>query len=441
MTEAMVAALAGSRGGDGVVVDVWYGGELTAAELPVGSWGLGWERSRQVQCQGTVTVVDADGSLAPWSVDDTLGVAGPVAHVKYQLAGGEVSLGWFRVTGAAVAQTWRAQRLVRPADTARSAALVARAQGRVDAAVASGDAYRIEVTREVLARAERDHYDTGVAAVGGGVLTDHDPVWSSTATVTLQVDDLMVQVALSDFLGNETARKGGTVLSEVKRLCRGLVIVEVHPSVVDGDIPATITYEGTRIGTVIDLLASIDAEPRMTGEGTMMVIPSTAGVPVWDIAPGDDGVLVDFSRSYDTAELVNTVVVSGRAEEDVTLLGVARAESGPLSVHGPHGTVTASYSGDILNTQSKVQRAAEKYLRRATTDRTLALPVTCLPHPGLQVGDVVRLLTPAGPLTGPVASMSLAGGEASTAPMSLSMDVPLSDAQAVGEALARGRAR
>lgn len=311
--------------------------------------------------------------------------------------------------------------------------------------LASGDVSAevtgVLATREVLARAQATHYDTGIASMGGGVLTDHDPVWSSTAAVTLQVDDLMVQVALSDFLGNEAAPRGATVLSEVSRLCDGLVTVEVHPAVVDGDVPATITYEGTRIGTVIDLLASIDAEPRMTGDATMMIIPSAAGDPVWDIAPGDDGVLVDFSRSYDTAELVNTVVVSGRAEEDVTLLGVARVESGPLSVHGPHGTVTASYSGDILDTQSKVQKAADTYVRRATTDRTLALPVTCLPHPGVQVGDVVRLVTPAGPLVGPVSSVSLGGGEASTAPMTLSMDVPLSDAQAIGAALARGRAR
>lgn len=667
LSDDALAALAGSRAGDGVVADVWYDGVLSLADVPLSAWSLGWERSRQVQCQGSLTVVDVDGSLAPWSVGDTLGVAGPVAHLKYQIAKTEVSLGWYRVTQADVSQTWRSQRLNRPADTSRSAERLRVARERAEAAesalgvagrvwtqdtqppagttylwsgtpgastsvrlvdgavaatnltpsrisptsaegwsaanssatavdapwggkairgthttgvpyvfappipvavqvgqivraratfypdsndpnfratlrirVSDGNSYKItsaqmpnrivhrvelewvadtpvaadrlmialvgtiggdnpllmgevvvtvdeplpvpvfdgdtpddraddiwidtsdsnapyswsdgwapysgELTTQiaryaalqaVVARREAEHYDTGLAALHGGII-EGDQVWSSSATINLNLDDLMVQVQLSDFVANESAERNGTVLSEVARLCEGLVVVEVHPDVVDGDVPESITYEGTRIGTVLDLLGSIDAEPRMTGEATMQVIPSAPGPVVWDIAPGDDGVLVDFSRSFATADLVNTVVVEGRATGDTTLIGVDRAVSGPLSVNGPHGVVTERVSNDLLNTYAKVTNEAIRRVRLSTVDRAISLPVTCLAHPGLQVGDVVRLTTPVGPLTGPVQSINLSGSERSTAPMTLVMEVPLSDAQIIGEQLRRG---
>lgn len=72
MTDAAVAALCGSRTRERVRVDAYLGDALVAEGLDVESVSLTWDATRQVQCQGTIKVVDPDGTLTPWVLGDVL---------------------------------------------------------------------------------------------------------------------------------------------------------------------------------------------------------------------------------------------------------------------------------------------------------------------------------------------------------------------------------
>ena len=74
-------ALTGSRSGESLTVSVWYVGRLAYPDpLPVSNARFSWDRDRQVQTF-ECTVADPDGLLAPWLLEDPLGVggAGPYA--------------------------------------------------------------------------------------------------------------------------------------------------------------------------------------------------------------------------------------------------------------------------------------------------------------------------------------------------------------------------
>lgn len=388
-------ALGGSRPGDRLAAEVWYDGELVVPDLPVSSWQVDADATRPVRRQVTLSVPSEDGTLAPWGVDDPLGVAGSVLRLVYIVGGvraGEVPLGEFRVTRPTVAESWRSHRLVRRQDE----------QG-------------LSVVAEEL-----------------------PAQWSSSATVDVAADDPTRTAELARFLAPESVVHTGSVIDEVTRLLDGIVAVTVASGVVDGAVPASVTYERDRLQAVEALLSSIDATHRMTGDGLLEIIPSSPGEAVWDVAGGDDGVLVDFGRSMDVRDFPNVAVVEGKASDDRPLIGVARESGGPLRTGGPHGTIPEFLSSDIMDTQAKVDAAARTRLANIVAARSVVLPVTCLPHPGLQEFDVVTVTTPAGVLSGPVQTKSLTGGPGGVDPMRVGVMVPYEQMAQVARDLRRG---
>src|SRR6478735_4021452 len=113
MTEAALAALTGSRAGDGVRVHAWLDGRVVAQDLPVGDWTLSWDLDRQVQGQVTCTVADVEGLLTPWAVDDPLGVGGPRLQLIYTVGGTAetVDVGWYQNTGNDPVESWQVREL------------------------------------------------------------------------------------------------------------------------------------------------------------------------------------------------------------------------------------------------------------------------------------------------------------------------------------------
>ncbi|WP_127572792.1 hypothetical protein [Georgenia faecalis] len=391
ITPEALAALTGDRSRDRLLVTPWLDGAITwPGPLPVASWSIDWNRSRQIQGQVSLTVADEDGRLAPWMVDDVLGVGGPRLTCSLLIAGvgEEVMLGRYRITDAAPAQSWRSQRTVRGFD------------------------------------------DQGLP-----VVTTEPPRWTSGGTVAVKADDETWGVQAADFLAPEVVVHQGSILAEIERLTDGIVTVSVADGVTDGTVPASVAYEGGRIDALGTLVRALGAQYRMTGDGQLHIFPATPGEPVWVIAPGEDGVLIDFARSYSAADFVNTVVVEGKSPDNKPLIGVAREMFGPLRTTGPHGLVPARRQSDILDTQAKVNQAAGTYLASAIRDRAIVLPVTCLPNPALEVGDVATLSTPVGDLTGPVETMRLSGGAAGVNAMELGITVSFEQVQVIGSRL------
>lgn len=393
MSESALSALSGSRSGEKLVAHVWYGGQVVAPNVDVTSWSISTDGARQVRTQVDLTVADPDGRLAPWGVDDPLGVGGAHVQLIYQMnMRDSVDIGMFRITGSEPMEQW------------------------------------------VLSRV-RDSTGTETAQI-----------WvSGGARIPVKLDDLTAVAAADRMLAPESPAPGATVLSEVRRLLYGVMPVKVAAGVVDKTVASTVVYERERMDAIEDLLDRIDCSHRMTGDGQLEVYPVAAEAPVWEVAGGDDGVLIGVSRSQSAATLYNGAVAEGATPDGVQLIGRAFETSGPLRWEGPHWRRPIFHSATgMLNTQAMVDAAAVTLLRNRLLGRTLTLEVTCLPHPGLQPGDRVTILSPTTTgddlgLVGRVRAIAMRGTAAGVGPMTMSVDCAYEDVQAVAERVRRGR--
>lgn len=385
MSDDALEALSGSRINEGVTVHVWYDGEVIYRDLPISRWSVNSDGSRQVQTQVSLDVSDADGALAPWGVDDPLGVGGSRVQVIYNLGSGEtVDLGWYRIVDSDSAENWTLR--------------------------AAGD-------RRVW--------------IPGG------------STSTVKADDLTTLVSRAKLLAPTSPAAGATVLGEVRRLLSGIVPVRVADGVADQPASTSVVFERERMDAIEDLLDTIDATYRMAGDGQLEVYPRTPGDPVWEIAGGDEGVLITVRRSQSMDGLYNAVQSEGADDDGAQLLARAFEMSGPLRWDGPHGQHPFFHSATgILTTQAAVNADARTRLATQTQGRTVDLAVTCLPHPGLQPGDVVTVASPsvtgaAFPLNGIVRSANLSGSTGGVSPMTMVVECSFEDVQAVAAAIRR----
>lgn len=387
---ALVAsALAGSQSDTRLVVDAWRAGVVVAPDLPVESWRITWDGTRQVHAQAQLTIADPTGELGPWAPDDPLGAGGTWLHCRYRMAAaGDVGLEWLRVVRPDTVESWRI------------------------------------------------HPRVGV--------------WVSTgAVVSVAAESLTWQARAERFLGPESPQVTASTLGEVARLLDDIIPLGSVAGITDRPVSASVVYGQGRMDAVEDLLATLDATHRMSADGLLDVIPlAGAGGAPWVIQGGDDeGVLVDVARSQDAAELVNAAVSTSSAEDGAQLVGIATLPAGPLVFGGPHGRVPAFHGANLAKTQAAVDADAATYLANQATGRRTVLPVTCLPHPGLQVHDPVLLRIPLTGTTDPmdlpglVATMILSGRGTSVHPMTLGVSVATDALQVIADRVRRERRR
>lgn len=400
LTEDQMTALSGSTNGGSLVVHAWYDGAVVAESLPVETWSLSWDRSRQVQGQVSITVRDPEGTLAPWSVDDPLGVGGARLQCIYQVGGSvdPIDVGWYRITGSDPVESWR---VIRVQDSS-----------------VTGDS-------------EAAFFGERLEWVSGG------------ASVPVQADDLTRQAVIDRLLAPQSPAAGATAVGEIRRLLDGTMTVIVADGVVDREVSASLVYERERMDVVEDLLTTMGCWHRMTGDGQLEVYPEARTEPVWQIAGGDDGVLISVQRSQRLDNMFNGAISEG-GESGLPIIGRAFESAGPLRWEGPHGRYPSfNASTGLLKTQAAVDADARSRLWSQIRQRSVLLSVTCLPHPALQVGDWVTVANPTTsgdpvPLVGVVRSIALRGSAASgVSPMSLAVECSFEDVQAVRGAVDR----
>ncbi|WNM69466.1 minor tail protein [Arthrobacter phage Ruchi] len=404
-------ALNGSRTGDRLEVFAWYDGELIREDpLPVGDWSLAWDGSASKQVQGvlSLSINDPDGELSPWLWDDPLGVGGAVLQCRYVVGGaGSVNRGWFRITENAPKESWYS-RVIRE------------------------DGY--SVPGSSMPRGHR------LVMVSGG------------AVVPLTAEDLTVRLALDEFLAPEQpVGAAPTVLGEIARIVGDTVPLDVAADVEDVRVPLDLTYEGAKIDAVMDLAGRAGASVRMGGDGELQVYVKNRA-PVWEVAGGDDGALINIDRKQKTDTLANVGVVRGeRKDKDETgqeitvpLLGVAQVLDGPLRVGGPHGRIPRRLDSSLMNTQGAVNAAAKTLITNYLSGLTIDLEVTCLPNPALQVGDWVTVTQPLVdgqlmPLGGEVVGMALRSSGGAVGNMTLTVRASAAKVQDLRRALKTNR--
>lgn len=380
----LLDALSGSVTDAMLVCHAWYDGRLVRRNLPVEKWSLSWDGADTALVQGkaSFTVVDGTGELAPWGWDEPLSAAGSRVQTVFQCAGQSVDLGWWTITKNQPNEIWR---------------------------------------------------------VAGSV-----PQWvSGGASVPVDAEELTRIAADYRFWAPEAPPAGATVLSEVRRLLAEVCPVVVADGVVDKPAPTSMVYKDNRAAHVHDLVRSIGCWFRMTGDGALEVYSQDKTAPVWTVQGGIGGALVTVARTQQRSDILNGVASTSN-DASLEIRKLATVETGPLRYGGPAGWLIQEHTA-LADTELGVQEDANTFLANKTYTKTLQLSVVCLPNPGVQIGDWVRVAQPvidgsAFPLDGVVTSVGLSGSASGIDAMNLTVEVAADDAAAVG-LFVRRRAR
>ena len=354
MTSDALASLDGTRVRERIKVDAYLGDRLTRKDLTVASWSLSWDATRKVQCSGTVTVADPDGELSPWEIGDVLG------------------------PGSRLQATW----------VCEDGSLVPRAM--------------LVITQPEPETAWRIYH-------GGG--TER---WvPSGGVVTCTVEDTSL-LAVRDQLQAAQSAQHGTVIAEVKRLLSGIipVVTTLDDNV---QVSSDTVYEKDRLDAVDDLLEHASLLRRIDGSGVIHLIESRDNTaPVWDVRGGDRGALVSMARTMKLDDYVSSVVATSSGGQQDEYVGRAYLTTGVSRWGGPIGNHTEFYSSPLITSQGAAESAAQTRLKTLTSDRSVELDVTCVPHPGLELHDRVSVMVPtlsgkSASITGRVTGFTLGG--------------------------------
>jgi hypothetical protein len=352
-----LAALSGSRSGDSLTVWAWYGGRLATPDpLPVSQASFSWDTTRQIQTV-TLSVDDKDGRLAPWLLEDPLGVGGARLQIIYNVgSAGSVNIGWYRVTVSKPVESWVAYTITEAGTITP------------DSPVRPG--YRL-------------------AHVTGG------------AEIQVDAEDLGTMVAKDQFPAPESPQgTSPSIVAEIKRLLGDIAPVATVPGVVDRPVNKTLVYQGDRLNAVQDLCKRINCDYRFNGAGQFEVYPLTPQTPVATLKGGREGLLVRVDRSQAYAGLYNEFYAEGQyqttdpktgATTQLPVRGYAAITSGPLRVNGPHGRYPTMYSSTMLTSQADCDAYALTMRDTQLAGLTTDLVVTCLPLPHVQQGDWVTV--------------------------------------------------
>ncbi|MEA5453308.1 hypothetical protein SPF06_01100 [Sinomonas sp. JGH33] len=397
-------ALAGSRPGDTITVWCWYNGQLAYPDpIPVGQWSMSYDTGRQIQTLD-LEVPDSDGTKAPWLLSDPLGVAGSRLQVFYNVGGaGTVAYDWFRISQADPEETWRSYLVTNQGVVNR------------DTPIPNGKSVR----------------------------------WASGGARTrLKADSLTRNIANAQFLAPSSPAAGSpTVVSEIKRLLTDLMPVTVLSGVTDAAVPSTLVYPQDRLAAVQSLAKRVGADIRTNGSGLLEVYPIANTGTVWTLAPGVEGFQIDVQRTMKLDGLNNVFVAdgTGSGSGQRAIRGIARVTGGPLKDGGPHGSYPVFVSSNLIATQADADAYAATMRDTQLDGLLVQMVATCLPHPGLQIGDwiTVQAVTTAPAkqvvsFPARVRTIDLRGHDSTVDAMTLGLDASYSDVASVFSGVARG---
>lgn len=253
----------------------------------------------------------------------------------------------------------------------------------------------------LAARGQRLHVKLGVGIVGGQVewfqrgvfLIEDTAVDGDTVSVTAVGLLALVDEArlVSPF------QPTGTLTSTLRALIEPALTVVVSSSLEDRDVPAGINYDEDRLTAVYELLDAWPADAVVDPAGYLAVAPlSTSTTPVLELTNGVGGTVISSTGSSAREGVANVVVARGTGPDGAQVQGIAYDTSGGVTAYG--GTfnplpVPFFYFSPLLTSVDECNTAAEGILARRRRDVGGEYRVEMVPHPGVQVGDIVSITT------------------------------------------------
>lgn len=185
----------------------------------------------------------------------------------------------------------------------------------------------------------------------------------------------------------------GTILSTLRGLVMPALTVDATDAPADRAVPSGINYDEDRLGAVNELLDAWPAAAYVTEDGVLKVVSATQSTtPVLSITDGAGGTVERIAGSDSRDGAFNVVVARGTAADGGQVQGVAYARP-PYDVDGAFNPLPVPFffPSPLLTTVAQAQAAAKTVMERKMRQRSLSFRVDMVPHPAIQLGDVISL--------------------------------------------------
>ncbi|GAA2566400.1 hypothetical protein GCM10010435_44500 [Winogradskya consettensis] len=214
--------------------------------------------------------------------------------------------------------------------------------------------------------------------------------------------DRWARVQRAQFETPQASVRGNMIRQEIIRLVTAAVPgITVTDTTTATTLVTPLVWDRDRAGTAADLATAIAAEVYFDVDGGLVLEPAPllSQVPVWTVDASANGILLDGDIARDRSRTYNVVVASmGAVDGRTPFAPQIAADTDPTSrtwVDGPFGRVPYYYSSPNLHTTAQALAAAKALLAKVKAINA-QLSVESVVHPGLDRGDVMTVLTPAG---------------------------------------------
>lgn len=222
----------------------------------------------------------------------------------------------------------------------------------------------------------------GYATVGGETIIIGE-------SISLEFKDRMHGVVHDTFTRPTAPGTAPTCYAELERLT-GYTVAR---TLTDRPIRAGIFYEKERHEAVEQIARILGGVPYFNPVGQLQIRRDIAGTSVVELDVDD---VSPVTAALSTDGVYNGIVVTGKAEDGSEIRVEMWITQGPLSPSRWGRRVPKFYHSDYLYTEALVVAEAESQLADLSRPAARLVEFDMLPHPLLEVGDVVTLRQPSG---------------------------------------------
>lgn len=186
----------------------------------------------------------------------------------------------------------------------------------------------------------------------------------------------------------------GTIISTLRGLIEPALTVLVDAGLTDRSVPTAVNWDADRLGAVMELLDAWPAHATVDPEGFLQAVPATQSTtPVLQLTDGVGGTVIRASGNSKRDGAANAIVARGTQSDGAQVQGVSYLTSGPKAYGGPYNPLPVPFffTSPLLTTIDQCTTAAITIRNRKQRENAREFRVQLVPHPALQLGDVVGL--------------------------------------------------
>lgn len=189
----------------------------------------------------------------------------------------------------------------------------------------------------------------------------------------------------------------GTFKSTIRSLVEPALTVTFSGSLTDRAVPAaSLTVDDDRLGALEEVLGAWPAHAYVDAVGVLQVVPDEEPtVPSLTLSDGTGGVVLSWSGTASRDGAATLVVARGQDANGAQVQGVAYDSdpASPLRYDGPFNPlpVPTFFESPLLTTQGQCYAAAATRLATLRRSSARMLTAVVVPHPGIEVGDLVAI--------------------------------------------------